>query len=69
MKNTKPQKTGRPNLGRQETIIIKVTDSERQLLVNYSERVKLNKSEIIRQALNEYITRHSDTAFTIPMFK
>jgi hypothetical protein len=63
------QKTGRPNKGLQKQILFNVTESEKQLLDTYSDKMKLSRAEIIRNAVNEYIVRHSDSTFTIPMFK
>lgn len=68
MKKNTVQKTGRPFKGQTETIIFKVTDSEKELLITYSEKLQLNKSEIIRQALNEFISRRSESGFTLPLF-
>lgn len=65
----KNQKIGRPNKGLQKAILFNITESEKQLLDTYSGKMKLSRAEIIRNALNEYISRHSDSTFTIPLFK
>lgn len=62
-------KRGRPSEGKSERFQIKFTEAERQQLDTYSAKLKQDKSEIIRNAIAEYIGKHSQNAFTLPMFK
>ena len=67
---TATQKTGRPNAGLDKPILFNVTESEKEQLNKYSKKMNVSKSELIRQALNEYINKHSQNGFTMPiMFK
>lgn len=63
------KKTGRPNKGQTESVLFKMTDKEKQILDSYSDRLNLPKAEILRQAFTEYINKHSQNSFTMPLFK
>ena len=64
------KKRGRPaGVNYSERFQLKLTQAERELLDVYSSKLKQDKSDIIRKAISEYITRHSDNSFTMPMFK
>lgn len=66
MKTT--NKRGRPSEGKTERFQLKFTQAEREMLDTYSSKVKTDKSDIIRNAIAEYIAKHSQNGFTIQLF-
>ena len=63
------KKRGRPaGLNYSEQMLVKLTKEEKNILKEYSVKLKEDKSTIVRNAIAEYIARHSGNSFTLPMF-